>query len=80
MDAWESLTVNSSLSSGDAWDHLNAQEGGIGVILIDEYLLEVDDGMPDLLIDDDSFVLLVDDTELEIAIDDTEYILEVFYE
>lgn len=28
MDAWETLLFNSSIPSGDAWDHLNAQEGG----------------------------------------------------
>lgn len=28
MDAWETLLVNSTLSDGDAWEHLNAQEGG----------------------------------------------------
>lgn len=31
-DAWETLIANSSLVSGDAWEHLNAQEGGGTVI------------------------------------------------
>ena len=30
MDAWEKLMANSSLTLGDAWEHLNAQEGGGG--------------------------------------------------
>lgn len=30
MDAWEILHGNSSLPAGDAWEHLNAQEGGGG--------------------------------------------------
>ncbi len=30
-DAWSILFENSSLTSGDAWTHLNAQEGGGGV-------------------------------------------------
>ncbi len=35
MDAWEILTGNSFLGSGDAWEHLNAQEGdGAGTTLI----------------------------------------------
>lgn len=28
MTAWEVLTANSSLPSGTAWAHLNAQQGG----------------------------------------------------
>lgn len=30
-DAWTTLFDNSSLDSGDAWEHLLAQEGGGGV-------------------------------------------------
>lgn len=40
MDAWETLTGNSTLPSGDAWEHLNNQtgggEGGETVFLIGE--------------------------------------------
>jgi hypothetical protein len=34
MDAWETLLVNSTLDpiGFDAWEHLNAQEGGGGTI------------------------------------------------
>jgi len=28
MDLWETITANSTLSSGDAWEHLQAQESG----------------------------------------------------
>lgn len=28
MDAWETLIAGSTLASGDAWEHLNAQQGG----------------------------------------------------
>jgi hypothetical protein len=37
MDAWEILTSNSSLApvgSYDAWEHLGAQEGGGGLVII----------------------------------------------
>lgn len=27
MDAWETLIAGSTLTSGDAWEHLNAQSG-----------------------------------------------------
>jgi len=30
MDAWEILSGNSTLGSGDAWEHLNAQDGDGG--------------------------------------------------
>ena len=30
MDVWETLISNSTLAAGDAWEHLNAQEGGGG--------------------------------------------------
>lgn len=29
-DAWTTLLTHSTLNSGDAWEHLNAQEGGGG--------------------------------------------------
>jgi hypothetical protein len=34
MTAWEILTGNSSLPSGTAWQHLNAQQGGGPVTLV----------------------------------------------
>jgi hypothetical protein len=83
MDAWETLTSNSSLTptgSYDAWEHLNAQEGGIATILVDEYLLTLEDDMPDLEVEDDGFELELDDTGLEMTVDDTDYYIEVCHE
>lgn len=42
--AWETLTSNSSLESGTAWEHLNAQtgDGAETIILADGMGLEVD--------------------------------------
>ena len=34
MTAWQVLTHNSSLPSGTAWQHLNAQQGGGPVTLV----------------------------------------------
>jgi len=34
MDAWEQLTSISTIQSGDAWDHLQAQGGGGAIIHI----------------------------------------------
>jgi hypothetical protein len=80
MDAWEILTSTSSLTpagSYDAWEHLNAQEGGIATILVDEYLLTMEDDMPDLVIEDGGLEMTVEDTGLEMTVDDTDYYIEV---
>ena len=38
-DAWTNLLEHSSLTSGDAWEHLLAQEGGGGTpIYMDRYI------------------------------------------
>lgn len=34
MTAWQKLVAGSSLSVGTAWQHLNAQHGGVGNIFI----------------------------------------------
>ena len=31
-DSWDLITANSSLETGDAWEHLNAQQGGGGIV------------------------------------------------
>ena len=43
MTAWNVLILNSTLPSGSAWDHLNAQQaGGTGVIVNDGIAVEID--------------------------------------
>ncbi len=43
MDAWEILYDNSTLTTGDAWEHLNNQEGGgEGDIIIVGGITEMD--------------------------------------
>jgi hypothetical protein len=84
MDAWETLIATSSLTpagSYDAWEHLNAQEGsGIATILVDEYLLTMEDDMFDLEVEDGEFELELDDTGFEMSVDDTDYYIEVCHE
>jgi len=41
-DAWTILKENSSLESGDAWEHLNNQMGGDGSGYILAYLAEAE--------------------------------------
>jgi hypothetical protein len=85
MDAWETLTSTSSLtpaSSYDAWEHLNAQGGGgdCTTILIDEYLLTMEDDMFTLEVEDNGLELELDDTAFEMTVDDTDYYIEVCHE
>jgi hypothetical protein len=85
MDAWETLISTSSLTpagSYDAWEHLNAQAGGgsCTTILVDEYLLTMEDDMLDLVIEDGEFELELDDTGFEMSVDDTDYYIEVCHE
>lgn len=41
MDAWETLISNSTLQSGDVWEHLNSQTGGESTI-VDSYEISVE--------------------------------------
>jgi hypothetical protein len=82
MDAWETLISTSSLtpaSSYDAWEHLNAQEGGgsCTTILVDEYLLTMEDDMFTLEVEDSELELELDDTSFEMTVDDTNFYIEV---
>jgi hypothetical protein len=76
MDAWEILIGNSNLTpagSYDAWEHLNAQEGGSGgditIVFADDLTLELDDDVT-LELEDNLLEILIDETEF-ILIDDT---------
>jgi hypothetical protein len=80
MDAWETLISTSSLTpagSYDAWEHLNAQEGGGITIFADDLTIMADDSMLELQIDDTEFIVTCEDSTLQATIDDTEYVLEV---
>lgn len=48
-----------------------------GTILVDEYLIEIEDAMPDIFIDDTEFILEIEESSFDIEIDDIDYILEV---
>lgn len=77
MTAWQLLTENSTLLSGTAWQHLNNQGGGgeviinttvygeLGVELMSEYNIEIDQGV-DASIDDDLVVELEDELIVEV--------------
>ena len=71
MDAWETLLVNSTLSSGDAWEQLNAQEGG-GT---STYTI-LSDGLDVNMATNDSTVEL-DSTSFNVDVDVSDIIIDV---
>lgn len=87
MDAWEILKDNSTLSTGDAWEHLNNQNSGTGSgtgtgedypVYIDALFVEVSVLEYDLQINTPDYDLELDDSETEVYIDTpAEYILEI---
>lgn len=80
MDAWETLISGSTIASGDAWEHLQAQGGGgteTYVILADG--LEVDIDMEDVVVfvePDQDFTVEIEAQDLEIELD-TNYTVEI---
>ena len=79
MDAWETLTAGSTITSGDAWEHLQAQEGGGGTYVILADGLEVDIDMEDVVVfvePDQDFIIEVETQEFEIELD-TNYTVEI---
>ncbi len=81
MDAWETLIDNSSLTPPgfDAWEHLNAQEGGgTGgtLVLADGLDLEVDTMEYELSLETTEYEVEVE-SEYEVEIEETEMVIEV---
>jgi len=77
-DAWTILIGNSSLVSGDAWEHLNAQQGGsgIGLVLLDGLEVEMVDDCFDVELDLAPVDVEIDEG-LVVEIETEEYIVEV---
>jgi len=73
MDAWERLIFNSSLEelSADAWEHLQAQEGGEPcnfLILADGLTVELDQT---------ALQVTVEEIQLEVSVEKVEISLEL---
>lgn len=69
MSAWETLTAGSTLPSGTAWEHLQAQGGGDSVIIIG-------DGM-DLEVDIQDMTVELSGVEMEIEVVEDAYDIEI---
>lgn len=77
-DAWTILKENSSLESGDAWEHLNNQETGVGIglVLLDGLEIEMSDCCFDVEIQLAEMDVEIEN-ELTVEIEPTEYTAEV---
>lgn len=80
-DAWETLLDNSTLipPGFDAWTHLNAQGGGIGVgvVLMDGLELEMDDACVDVELELEDAILNDDSVEFDVELELSEYDVEI---
>lgn len=75
MDAWQTLTANSTLASGDAWQHLNAQAAGTVIageasLIIEEISVEIEiDEIIDVQAEDAAPVTVDVEGVTDIAVD-----------
>lgn len=72
MDAWETLISWSTISSGDAWEHLQAQSGGgtgTYIILADGVQVEMSVNDIEATVDQTPIEVIVDTSEVEVAVD-----------
>lgn len=70
MDAWEKLIAGSTIISGDAWEHLQAQGGGGSyVILADGLEVEMATSDVDIIVDQQSLEVSIDTTEIYVYVD-----------
>lgn len=81
-DAWEILIGNSSLVVGDAWEHLNAQEGDGEsgyIVLPNGWEVEVDLTCLDVEIDFSELELAIEDNDVVVELEDIgmDYEIEV---
>jgi len=80
-DTWTILKENSSLDSGDAWEHLNNQEGGTGpggsLVLLDG--LEIQMGLQEYILEiDQAFIIEIPENYC-IEVQKLEYVVEIDY-
>lgn len=80
-DAWEQLVANSTIQSGDAWEHLLAQGGGSGpggsLVLFDGLEVQMDDSQVDVEIDLASIDVKIENQEFDVEINTLEFDVEV---
>lgn len=77
-DAWETLVAGSTLTSGDAWEHLQAQGGtGTYVILADGLEVEMATTEVEVSIDQTAVDVVLDATEIDLEIEQSPLEVEI---
>ena len=72
MDAWSTLVAGSTIPSGDAWEHLQAQGGsgtGTYIILADGLEVEMATNEMDIIVDQQPVEMVIDTAEILVEID-----------
>ena len=73
MDAWGILIAGSTIPTGDAWEHLQAQGGGGGirtyVILADGLEVEMATNEMEIIVDQQPVEMVIDTVEILVEID-----------
>lgn len=77
MTAWAQLILHSTLPSGTAWEHLNAQSAGSGLIVNDGIAVEVEASQIDVEIDTGEMDVTVEDSPIDTQVDDSPIYVEV---
>ena len=80
MDAWETLISNSTITSGDAWDHLLAQGGGgtgTYIILADGLEVEMATNDVEVIVDQSAIDVAIDQAEITVEIDQAPLEVEI---
>ena len=81
MDAWETLVAGSTIASGDAWEHLQAQDGGGGtgtyIILADGLEVEMATNDVEVIVDQAAIEVAIDQAEITVEIDQAPLEVEI---
>ena len=82
MDAWGVLTDKSTISVGDAWEHLQAQGGGGGgtasyIVLADGVHIEMSANDVEITVDQQPVEVTIDPQELTVTVDQSPMEVEV---
>lgn len=77
MTAWAQLILRSTLPSGNAWQHLNAQATGSGLVVNDGIVVELEASQITVEIDPGDAVVVVGESPIQVVVEDAPIYVEV---
>jgi len=80
MDAWETLVEGSTIATGDAWEHLQAQGGGgtaSYVVLTDGVQIEMSANDVEITVDQQPVEVTIDPQEITVTVDQSPMEVEI---